>query len=453
MWDESQPLALVLMAMTNRRLRFSEQLEPRHCLSAVTFLEHDLPNQEADWLSVADVADLNGDGHNDLILIASEADNSVSLTWRANLTGRTFASPTLLATFGYIEDATTSDVDGDGDLDLVIAGPGIHWYENINGQGRFGTAQTIAGAENRYISLIADDLDGDMHPEFIAFEKDDFFGSSFLFKRSADRTEFVKLPFPVTVHVADIDGDGNRDLISHNANAWRRNMGDLTFGERIVFAGPGGFLNAVLTTDVDGDGHLDVIAQNRNDISWFANDPPGELQFRQRIGPRTWPFAAGDLDRDGDPDLVASDDEIVWYENLNGRIFGAPTQIQTSVRHFNKVVIADLDNDLDQDFVIGQFWYESRLLGDSDDNGIFNSRDLVRAFEAGKYEDDIGDNATFEEGDWNQDGDFDSSDLVLAFKTGHYESVGRPLAAEIAAAVDWLFTQDDDAKKSRAFVA
>ena len=96
-----------------------------------------------------------------------------------------------------------------------------------------------------------------------------------------------------------------------------------------------------------------------------------------------------------------------------------------------------------------------RIVGDSNGDGIFDSSDLVAVFAAGKYEDGIEDNATFDEGDWSQDGDFDTSDLVAAFQAGHYVAAARPLDAdaEIAAAVDWLLTQDDNAKKSRAFVA
>ena len=52
----------------------------------------------------------------------------------------------------------------------------------------------------------------------------------------------------------------------------------------------------------------------------------------------------------------------------------------------------------------------------------------------------------FEEGDWNQDGDFDSSDLVFAFQCGRYESAARPLVVEIAAAVDWIFANGDNPK-------
>ena len=54
-----------------------------------------------------------------------------------------------------------------------------------------------------------------------------------------------------------------------------------------------------------------------------------------------------------------------------------------------------------------------RLIGDSNDDGVFDSLDLAQVLRAGKYNDGISKNATFEEGDWNGDGDFDALDLVF----------------------------------------
>ena len=74
-----------------------------------------------------------------------------------------------------------------------------------------------------------------------------------------------------------------------------------------------------------------------------------------------------------------------------------------------------------------------RVPGDSNLDGRFNSSDLVYVFRAGKYEDGIPNNATFQEGDWNLDGDFSSADLVLAFSAGTYEAaaVKRPFVEAI----------------------
>ncbi len=58
--------------------------------------------------------------------------------------------------------------------------------------------------------------------------------------------------------------------------------------------------------------------------------------------------------------------------------------------------------------------------GDSNNNGVFNSDDLLAVFQAGEYDDAIEDNSVWETGDWNGDGDFDSGDLVYAFQAGQY---------------------------------
>ena len=71
----------------------------------------------------------------------------------------------------------------------------------------------------------------------------------------------------------------------------------------------------------------------------------------------------------------------------------------------------------------------SRVLGDSNGDGVFNSSDLVVVFAAGEYEDHIARNSTFETGDWNQDGDFNSSDLVFVFRQGTYTRRARSESA------------------------
>ncbi|MCA9200630.1 MAG: hypothetical protein KDA87_23985, partial [Planctomycetales bacterium] len=67
--------------------------------------------------------------------------------------------------------------------------------------------------------------------------------------------------------------------------------------------------------------------------------------------------------------------------------------------------------------------------GDSDLSGEFDSTDLVRVFQAGKYE--SGETALWSEGDWNADGLFDTSDMILAFQDGGFE---RSMGASVRTA-------------------
>ena len=85
-----------------------------------------------------------------------------------------------------------------------------------------------------------------------------------------------------------------------------------------------------------------------------------------------------------------------------------------------------------------------RVLGDANHDGIFDSKDLVVVFIAGKYNDDVDGNATFEEGDWNQDGDFDDQDIVAAFIAGHYIADGKAAARDFAAAIDLVLSRTGD---------
>lgn len=58
-------------------------------------------------------------------------------------------------------------------------------------------------------------------------------------------------------------------------------------------------------------------------------------------------------------------------------------------------------------------------LGDSTNDGRFDTGDLVRVFQRGLYE--TGEVARQEDGDWNGDGLFDSADVIKVFQAGQFE--------------------------------
>ena len=180
---------------------------------------------------------------------------------------------------------------------------------------------------------------------------------------------------------------------------------------------------SVFAADLDGDEDQDVIFSDGHDTSWLENDSHGTFKNEHHIGPSNRSIFAADLDGDGDVDVIPSHagGSWAWYENTDGEGTFQRVDVRT-VDNDVLVLATDVDGDGDEDILLGGhfdkpvMWYESRLIGDSNDDGVFNSGDLVRVFQVGKYEDGIDGNANFDEGDWNQDGDFDSSDLVAAFK-------------------------------------
>ncbi len=116
----------------------------------------------------------------------------------------------------------------------------------------------------------------------------------------------------------------------------------------------------------------------------------------------------------------------------------------------------DLDHNGRVDVIDHRFLVKSVMgtdAGDANLDGRFNSADLVLAFQSGTYEDDTVGNSKWREGDWDCDGDFTSSDMVMAFQTGLYEVKSQTNARKIAAAIDWLFAQQDRDSRQRAYVA
>ena len=59
--------------------------------------------------------------------------------------------------------------------------------------------------------------------------------------------------------------------------------------------------------------------------------------------------------------------------------------------------------------------------GDANQDGRFDTADLIDVFKVAQFEDDIEKNSIWSSGDWNGDGDFDTSDLIAAFQHGQFE--------------------------------
>ncbi|MEC8513335.1 MAG: VCBS repeat-containing protein, partial [Planctomycetota bacterium] len=79
-----------------------------------------------------------------------------------------------------------------------------------------------------------------------------------------------------SVHSADLDGDGDADLLSASGDdgriAWYENLGGGSFGPPELIAPTVDFHNAVYATDLDGDGDADVLsASTFGGIAWYEN--------------------------------------------------------------------------------------------------------------------------------------------------------------------------------------
>ena len=128
-----------------------------------------------------------------------------------------------------------------------------------------------------------------------------------------------------------MDGDGDTDVLSASENddeiAWYENTdGAGSFGAQQVISNLADLARSVFAADVDGDGDTDVLSASENDdeIAWYENtDGAGSFGTQHvisNLADGAFSVFAADVDGDGDTDVLSAsqtDDEIAWYEQAN----------------------------------------------------------------------------------------------------------------------------------------
>src|SRR2546428_6089049 len=119
---------------------------------------------------------------------------------------------------------------------------------------------------------------------------------------------------PLSVAIADFDGDSRQDLavvVSGGVAVWRGN-GDGTFRERIDFD-TGTVPRWVAVADMNGDGHPDLVTANPGpypnfwgSVSVLFGNGDGTVQAAAvyEAGPYALALTIADLNGDGHPDQV-----------------------------------------------------------------------------------------------------------------------------------------------------
>lgn len=261
-----------------------------------------------------DVVDFDGDGDKDIVVAAlgilppSDELAGQVLLLRQGDDGE-FRKETLLDGIGRTTEARAMDVDGDDDLDLVVAVfgggtvGGILWLERDDSGGF--VRHDVLGVSGALNATPAD-LDADGRMDFVSLIAQEYEAVVAFMNRGQGRFEQVLLgraPHPMYgftgMSLADLDSDGDTDILMSNGDAldtqpdpkpyhgvqWLENRGDLQF----QFHDIGRFYGAAVAAagDVDGDGDLDVMAGSwlnfwddprRQSLVWFENDGNGEFR-------------------------------------------------------------------------------------------------------------------------------------------------------------------------------
>ena len=254
----------------------------------------------------------------------------------------------------------TDPLDADSDDDGLLDGEEI-------GTGSFGAQLALEAGADGVQSAVAADLDGDGDADVLAAShlRDELVW----FENHGDpavepwstHTISSAADGAVSVHAADLDGDGDLDVLSASLNddriAWYENDGTPEFGawtaRDISLAADGA--RSVAAGDLDGDLDIDVLSASINDgkVTWYQNDgTPANGGWVARTitssANGAISVAAADIDSDGDLDVLSAaldDAEIAWHENDGSPAVGAWPEriISNSAIGVASVFAVDLD--------------------------------------------------------------------------------------------------------------
>ena len=319
----------------------------------------------------------------------------------------------------YTNQCTVVDIDGDTDLDIVWAnGQGystqgtalpVRVYVN-NGLGVFAdeTSTRAAGITGWYRGVEAGDVDRDGDWDLVL--ANDFNKRPQLLINNgagvfSDQTT-TRLPtFTMSsarAQFGDVDSDGDLDLVFCNNGATRFGSGQPRL---YLNDGTGIFADAtanlpvgnvaeqmdVLFFDFDNDLDLDIFLATRasspNQSRLWRNDGTGRFSLQSGIpnDAASYSYDAGDIDGDGDLDLIginagASNGELLLRNNGPS---AAWTNISTNITpnpavDDNDSRFVDMDMDGDLDLVVGSLGSRERIYLNNG-TGVFTENTVLLA--------------------------------------------------------------------------
>jgi len=282
------------------------------------------------------VWDADNDGDDDIAVCRFTRGSDFTIGWLENPSWeRHPVSKRVDGTHGI----AIGDLDGDGHDDLVSAnvkGPlfplSVSWFDGKTNSLQF-LQQQKAGSRPHYLAI--GDLDGDALPDVVLGDGGGFacYTNPGREKITTEwpRTTIARRAGGTNVALADIDGDGDLDVIGSCGHGvgieWFENPGWKARPVETELSD----IHALDAGDLDGDGDIDIAAgafggyQKPNDhkklVRWYENEGSGKFvahDLDTGNGQESYSLTVIDVDGDGVNDVILAgrgSNNLVWYRN------------------------------------------------------------------------------------------------------------------------------------------
>ncbi len=328
--DGDGDLDILAAATYDHRIVWCENLDGTGTDWAVHQVVGDLQ-----FCRAVNAADMDGDGDQDVMGAAPYED--IVAWWENEGSGQFSRRHLVDGTRSGVRSLFPMDMDLDGHTDMVgcvyFTG-GLVWWENPGDIGAYWVPHEVSTELDHPWSCCSSDLDGDGDGDLLVaersgdrtvwFENMDGFGGSW-------STAGVIDPFfeySCSVDATDMDGDGDPDVLGAASDErvicwWENELdGGRAWTRHTVQAGYYGACRA-LGRDMDGDGDPDVVgcAMYSDDVSWWENlDGRGTAWERHIVDGKAdyvYDVDVADVDSDGAPDVIGAvlyDDLVSWWD-------------------------------------------------------------------------------------------------------------------------------------------
>jgi len=272
-------------------------------------------------------ADADSDGDLDMLVtnVGFTGGGTTASLFRNDGTGLLTQDPDIAGGPNTI-NSQLADLDGDGDLDLLLVTQAMRGSTSVvlvqlnDGTGHFSRAGScLLGVGTTGLATADVDHDGDL--DLLATNYDDAIGTTVSVRLNngagslGGGAEYPVGRGPVMVVTADLNGDGNLDLLTPNSGTTPGTISvRFNDGSGRFLTGPdlaaGNNPLAVAAADLNGDGYPDILVLNTGDATMQTYLNSGTGTFGPGLTSPTSPsaadFALGDIDRDGDIDVLTS---------------------------------------------------------------------------------------------------------------------------------------------------